>query len=265
MKTATVSAPRNQSSRISNWFEDFFHGVANDLWRKCVSPEQTRAEADFLEKSLGKNGRLLDVPCGNGRHSLELARRGCRVTGFDLSREFIAEATAAAKAANLRAEFVLGDMRRLRFESEFDGAFCMGNSFGYFEYPDMIKFVRGLGRALKLGGRFVIDTGCAAESLLPTLKERGWYQVGDILFAIQNRYLAGISCLETEATFVQNGKTERRKFWHWVYTIGEIKRLLGQAGLAVNELCSSLDGQPFCVGNPLLLILGEKSPAKLIQ
>ncbi len=98
----------------SNWFEDFFHGIANDLWRKAVTAEQTRAEADFLERTLGKKRRLLDVPCGNGRHSLELARRGCRMTGVDLSPEFIAEARSAAKAERLRAEFVVGDMRRLR-------------------------------------------------------------------------------------------------------------------------------------------------------
>ncbi|HEY2951132.1 MAG TPA: class I SAM-dependent methyltransferase, partial [Verrucomicrobiae bacterium] len=70
-----------------------------------------------------------------------------RMTGVDLSSEFIAEAKAAAKTANLRAEFVLGDMRRLRWQSEFDGAFCLGNSFGYMEYPDMQKFVRGLARS----------------------------------------------------------------------------------------------------------------------
>ena len=78
----------------SNWFEDFFHGVVNDLWRKCMSPEQTRAEADFLEQTFGSRSRLLDVPCGNGRHSLELARRGCRMTGLDISTDFIAEAKA---------------------------------------------------------------------------------------------------------------------------------------------------------------------------
>lgn len=200
----------------SNWFEDFFHGVANDLWRKFATPELPRIDADFLEKMLGQKARLLDVPCGNGRHSLELARRGCRMTGVDISTEFIAEANVSAKAAGLRAGFVVGDMRRLRWQSEFDGTCCMGNSFGYLEYPQMEKFVRGLARALKPGGRVVIETGSTAESLLPTLKERVWYQVDDILFAEEHRYLADISCLETEATFVRDGKTEVRKWWHWV-------------------------------------------------
>lgn len=242
----------------NNWFEDFFHGVANDLWRKCVSPEQTSAEVDFLEKTLGEKARLLDLPCGNGRHSLELARRGCHVTGVDLSREFVAEGKAAAKAAGLRAEFVTGDMRALRWRSEFDGVCCMGNSFGYLEYPEMEKFIRGVERALKPGGRFVIETGAAAESLLPTLKERAWYQVDDILFAEEHRYLADISCLETEATFVRDGKSEVRKWWQWIYTVGEIRRLLGHGGLTIRELYGSHDGQPFKLGNPLLVVVAEK-------
>jgi SAM-dependent methyltransferase len=256
------SAPFDKSRKPmpdrSNWFEDFFHGVANDLWRKIADPEQTRAEADFLEKTLGRKTRLLDVPCGNGRHALELARRGCRVTGLDISQEFIGEARELAKARKLKAEFVQGDMRQLRWRSEFDGVFCVGNAFGYLEYSDMLRFVDGLARALAPGGRFVIETGMAAESILPTLKEREWYQVQDILFAIENRYLGDASCLETEATFVRNGRTERRTWWHWVYTAGEIRRLLERSGLKVRQMCSGHKGQPFKLGNPLLIVMGEK-------
>src|SRR6266480_2189897 len=82
----------------SNWYENFFHGLSLDLWRKAISPKQTKREADFLIKVLQceKNSHLLDVPCGNGRLSLELARRGYRVTGVDLAEEFVEEARSAA-------------------------------------------------------------------------------------------------------------------------------------------------------------------------
>src|SRR5260370_37424700 len=86
----------------TNWYEDFFHGVALDLWRKAIRPEQTKAEADFLVNVLQREARshLLDVPCGNGRLSLELARRGYRVTGVDISVEFIEEARSSAMGLN---------------------------------------------------------------------------------------------------------------------------------------------------------------------
>src|SRR6266436_7171004 len=97
----------------TNWYEDFFHGVSLDLWRKAISPQQTKAEADFLVKVLGcdEGASLLDVPCGNGRLSLELARRGYRVTGVDIAAEFIEEARAlATKMDETPApHFILGD------------------------------------------------------------------------------------------------------------------------------------------------------------
>src|ERR1700730_18233286 len=82
----------------SNWYENFFQGLALDLWRKAVSPEQTKAETDFLVKALqcDSGSHLLDVPCGNGRLSRELASRGYQVTGVDIAAEFIEEASAMA-------------------------------------------------------------------------------------------------------------------------------------------------------------------------
>src|SRR5712671_4433053 len=127
----------------SNWYESFFHGVALDLWRKAISPEQTRSEADFLAQELQceQGSHLLDVPCGNGRLSFELARRGYRVTGVDIAAEFIEEASALAASVlnppadaggtdlTAQVEFILGDMRNIEGYSIYDGAYCFGNSF----------------------------------------------------------------------------------------------------------------------------------------
>ena len=85
----------------SNWYQNFFHGLALDLWRKALPPEHTKAESGFLVQALqcGAGSHLLDVPCGNGRLSRELASRGYRVTGVDISEEFIEEASAMAASA----------------------------------------------------------------------------------------------------------------------------------------------------------------------
>src|SRR5439155_27279784 len=96
------------------WFEHFFHGIVNEFWTKCTPAEATRAEVDFVEKMLsgGPGGRLLDVPCGNGRHSIEFARRGYQMTGWDISEEFIAQARAADQAKG-KVEWICSDMRQL--------------------------------------------------------------------------------------------------------------------------------------------------------
>lgn len=243
----------------SEWPKEFFrHKVVLDLWREAISPEQTAREADFLEKTLGAKSRLLDAPCGFGRHSLELARRGCRVTGVDLADEYIRQAREAARAPGLAAEFENSDMRHLNYSAEFDGAFCFGNSFGYFDRAGIGDFLSGIARALKPGGKFALDSGMAAESILPTLKEREWWKVGDILFTVENRYDTGESCLETEATFVRGGQAETHKWWHCVYTVAEIRRLLEEVGLETIHLFGSPDEQPYKLGSPLLLLVAQK-------
>jgi len=260
----------------SNWYEPFFHGIPLDLWRKAVSPQQTTAEADFLIKALGceAGAHLLDVPCGNGRLSLELAQRGYRVTGIDISEEFIQEAQAAALTLSIdnpnptapdgsdllrRIEFGLGDMRRIEGEAIFDGAFCCGNSFGYLEYADMETFLSGVSRALKPGARFIVETGVAAESILPKLEGRAWYQIEDILMTSEHRYLAEESCVDTTYTFIRDGKTETRDAKYWVYTVADIRRMVERAGFAIVNLYGSTRGEPYVLGSGDLFIVVSKA------
>ena len=83
-----------------NWYETFFHGVTLELWRRAIPPEHTKAEAEFLIQNLNceAGARVLDVPCGNGRLTFELANRGYRMTGVDIAEEFIEEARAITLA-----------------------------------------------------------------------------------------------------------------------------------------------------------------------
>jgi SAM-dependent methyltransferase len=242
------------------WYENFFEGLALDLWRNAVTPEQTRAEAAFLERELGASpgAQLLDVPCGNGRHSLELAGRGYRLTGVDSSAGFMQEARERSRAAGVAITWQEGDMRRLPWKAAFDGAFCFGNSFGYLEPDGMQEFVAALAAALKPGARFALQTGVAAESILPAFAEREWYKMGDVLMLIANEYDAVHSCLDTHYTFLRNGVTETRESTHWVYSSAEIQRMLGEHGLQTKALYAELDGTPFRLGASTLYVVAER-------
>jgi 2-polyprenyl-3-methyl-5-hydroxy-6-metoxy-1,4-benzoquinol methylase len=253
----------------SNWYEDFFHGVSLDLWRKAVPPQQATREADFLVKALqcDQGAHLLDVPCGNGRLSLELASRGYRVTGIDISEEFIQEAKsrlippADAGGTDLigSTEFLLGNMRNITGEAIYDGAYCFGNSFGFLEYSDMESFLSGVVRALKPGGCFVIETGMAAESVIPKFEAESSHQIDDILLTIKERYLAAESCIDTEYVFEQNGQTESRLAKHWIYTAAEIRRMAERAGFEVLNLYGSMKFEPFVLGADELFVIAQKS------
>ncbi|HYR78140.1 MAG TPA: methyltransferase domain-containing protein [Pyrinomonadaceae bacterium] len=245
----------------TNWYEDFFHGVALDLWRKAIRAEQTKAESDFLVNLLQcePGSHLLDVPCGNGRLSFELARCGYRVTGVDISEEFVEEARAATNPGGTPGpQFLLGDMRRIKGEVIYDGAYCFGNSFGFLAYADMEKFLNGIARALKPGARFVIETGMAAESLIPKFEAHASHQIEDILLTINEQYLAEASCVDSEYIFQRDGKTESRKAKHWIYTAAEIRRMLERAGFAVLNLYGSLKSEPFVLGSDELYVVAQR-------
>ena len=174
----------------SNWYEEFFHGLALDLWRKAVTEEQTEAEADFIAGilDLPNGARILDVPCGNGRHSIELAKRGCRMTGVDLCDEFIAEARQAAALNEVNIDWIRTDMRNVHTLADFDGAFCFGNSFGYMVHEETLNFLEAVNRCLRPGARFILETGLAAESLLPAFPGKRWYRLGDVFQLSEAEY-----------------------------------------------------------------------------
>ncbi len=241
----------------SNWQASFFRGVALDAWRHMINPEMTRTEADFIERKLGINvgGRLLDVPCGNGRHSIELASRGYRMTGVDQSEEFLAE---ARNTTPLAIRWVQDDMRSLSWVSEFDGAFCLGNSFCYLPWNEAHQFLSAVARCLRPGARFLVDTGMAAESILPSLAQKRWFRLGDILMLSENRYHAVESRLDIDYTFVRGGQIETRPTTSYVFTAGELCRMHTNAGLSPVELFGSMNSEPYQIGSARLILVSTK-------
>jgi SAM-dependent methyltransferase len=217
----------------TNWWASFFEGVALDMWLRAVSPEHTRREADDIERRLGvaPGAALLDVPCGGGRLSLELASRGYQVTGVDLSGEFLDHARAAD--AKGRVAWERRDMRDLPWPSRFDGAFCAGNSFGYLDDEGDARFLRAVAAALKPGARFVLETPMVLESLLGHLNERPWFPAGGVYLLVHNEYDAARGRLDIEYTFVSNGHVEVRRGTHRAYTYRQLIELMDSAGFDV--------------------------------
>ena len=244
----------------TNWYETFFHGVTLDLWRRAIPPEHTKAEAEFLIQSLNcaAGAHVLDVPCGNGRLAFELANRGYRVTGVDIAEEFIEEARSRAGSAPV--EFILGDMRKIEGLGVYDGAFCFGNSFGFLEYADMKKFLASVARSLKPGARFIVNTGMAAESVLPDFEEQSCHEMGDIVMTVKERYIAEESCVDSEYIFERNGEIDSRKAKHWIYTAAEIRRMLEHAGFDIVNCFGSLKREPFKLGSRELFVVSEATP-----
>ena len=242
----------------TEWYETFFSPLALEFWRAVVPDEATEAEVAFVEQALGLEhpGHLLDLPCGHGRHALALARRGHRVTGLDLAPSAVVRAADEARRLGLDAEFRVGDMRRPPGGGAFDGACCLGNSFGYLADEDLPAFLRGMRESVRPGARWVIDTGTTAESLFPgfTGGERV-LEAGGIRFGVEKRHDALRGRLVERTLLERGAEREEGTVSYAVHTLAELRRLLESAGWSVQGAHGALDGRPFTLGDRRLLLV----------
>jgi hypothetical protein len=149
-------------------------------------------------------------------------------------------------------------MRELSWESEFDGAFCLGNSFAYLDYAGAGNFLRALSKALRRHARLVIETGMAAESILPTRQQRRWFRLGDIFMLSENRYAVESSRLDIDYTFIRGSDVETRPTASYVFTVAEHRRLLDDAGFETESMLRSFEGEPYEFASPRLLLIARK-------
>ena len=245
----------------TEWWQTFFSGVVLDMWQQALPPEYTKVEAEFIAELLRllPGARILDAPCGEGRITRELAAKGYQLVGVDIAEEFLAVARAAAKQRNLTMNLELADVRSLSFRSEFDAAICWGNSFGFFDDAGNAGLLQSLARALRPGGRLVLDASSNAESRLPNFCQREWNRIADILFLEENEYDHSQGRMITHYTFIRGGKEEKRTGSHRIYTYREILKMLEEAGFAEVVSYASLSKEPFKLGANQLFVEAIKT------
>jgi 2-polyprenyl-3-methyl-5-hydroxy-6-metoxy-1,4-benzoquinol methylase len=140
---------------VRNVWEEFFDDHAPEYMNN-VFTKNTKAEVDFLieELSLAKGSSILDIGCGTGRHSIELARRGYQVTGIDISSGMLAEAKKSAATADVNVEWVKADAARFASQKTFDAVICLcEGAFGLLNTEDdpldhELSILKNINRAL---------------------------------------------------------------------------------------------------------------------
>jgi cyclopropane fatty-acyl-phospholipid synthase-like methyltransferase len=245
----------------NDWYKDFFAGLNCLMWERAATNDWTRQEVDFLMATLKvqPGAALLDIPCGFGRHTLELAKRGFHMTGIDISAEYVQKLRAEVADQHLAVTVIHGDLLTAEINSGFDGAYCMGNSFGYVDEAGMQLFVQKVAGALKPGAHFVLNSGLVAESILPNFPLTKHYVLGDLQMDIRNTYVVGDSCMATELTYSQADRVEKQYFKHYVYTLSSIKRLLARYGLETVAVYNSTEQLPYQLGDAQLYLVAQKS------
>jgi len=159
---------------MAQWYEDLFQDFA-DKYDDESFTQGTTGEVDFFEQEIGFNKacRILDIGCGTGRHSIELARRGYAVTGIDLSESLLSKARKVALEKNLKIDFILQDARDFNFNESFDLAImiCEG-AFPLMETDEMnFSILRNAYQSLEKGGKLIFTTLNGLYPLFHSVKE----------------------------------------------------------------------------------------------
>lgn len=146
---------------MKQWYKELFEDFSVNYDKETFTAG-TLGETDFIEKEINseKSASILDIGCGTGRHSLELARRGYRVTGIDLSVSMISRAKSLAEGENLTIKFLVRDARRFNFNATFDLAImiCEG-AFPLMETDEMnYTILKNVYSSLRPGGKFIFTT-----------------------------------------------------------------------------------------------------------
>lgn len=248
-----------------SWFSEeagFFGPEYLMEYKEKLTHKRTMTEVDFVERTLNLNSKIniLDVPCGHGRHSIELAKRGYGVTGFDLNLFFLSKAQEEADTASVSVRFKQGDMRKLNFDSEFDVVLNLFTAMGYFDSDeDDVRFMAGVHRALKPKGKFLIDY-INRNWVIRNFKSNDWCKLLDGTLLLTKRCYDDVNGRNIERlTKIKNGvvidtfTTSVR-----LYTTSELISMAERVGFTFKEAFGDFIGNPLKIDSRRTVLHFEK-------
>jgi len=229
-----------------------------------LEPGQSDREADHLVEalSLEPGDRVLDVPCGHARHANRLSARGYDVAGLDASEEFLELAREDARDRGVDPEYVHGDMRNLPWDDdEFDAAYNVFTSFGFFDDADNREVLSELSRVVKPGGRLLLDTA-DRDALLSDYRPESVHRLegGDLLVETRE-YDPRTGYNRAERTTVVDGDVQSGTYEVRLYSYTELADLFDRAGFDVVADYGDLEGETYSLETNRLVLVGERRTA----
>ncbi len=245
--------------------ERFFRESWPTISQAVESPEDAARSVQWIvgRAGLATGARVLDAPCGFGRHSVEFARRGFAVTGVDFNETELSRARQAAVRAGVVLTLLGQDMRDMEFSGEFDLAVNLFSSIGYFSDDEDRLLLDRFWRALRGGGTFVLDTrnrDQVVRSMPPEDRvqaDGGWVRIENRFDPLTSRWAArwwrvAAGAVESDSgTLV--GESEIR-----LYAAHELRAMLRPERWSQVDLYGALDGTPFSLDARRLVLVARK-------
>ena len=258
---ADPSQAKPRRRRGKPWFEDIFD---EDYLRTLpfLTPQATQMEAQFVMDALAiaAGSQVLDVGCGYGRHAMELAARGYHVVGLDSSLPLLLRGADEAQRRGLTINFVHGDMRDMAFDAQFDGAYCLFSTFGYFDDETNKKTAQNICRALKPGARCVFEV-LNRDYIIAELPLRVWWE-GDgcvVLEEVDFNYFSS-RLISNRSVVFDDGRQLEQEISIRSFGLHELGKLLHSAGFRVVEVSGNMitKGRYFGAQSRDIVVIAER-------
>ena len=242
------------------WWETLFDDRYLQLFGPLASAQVTQQQVDgivaYLDLQPGDS--VLDLACGYGRLTIPLAERGLVVTGLDLSETLLGQARAAAADARVQVTWHKGDMRDIPWRDSFDGVINVFSSFGYFDdETENRRVLSGVARALKPGGRFLIDV-VNRDWRVCQRPERYWFEVGELI-VLAEPWLNPVTGRSGETwRWLEEGQWQSLEFDTRLYTATELRTMVEAAGLAWHTVYGGWEREEFNPQSKRIVALAER-------
>jgi SAM-dependent methyltransferase len=243
------------------WWESYFDAHYLLEYEPIFDLARDRREVARLIEilALPSGSRVLDVPCGQGRHAHLLAETGFRVDGLDYSKHLIARAKERGTGPTLR--YTRGDMRRMpaRWTSRFDAVLTLFTSFGFVAAPqDDARVVAEFARVLKPGGTLVWHGG-SRDGVMARFLSRDWWRSNDgTMIGHRRRFdpLSGLLTIDTEWEGPSGRGTRQHRIR--LYTATHLAELCLDAGLVVEEAYDGWRDRPLRRRSSEMVLVARK-------
>ncbi len=248
------------------WYSEgagFFGHPFLDEYRLWMTRERSRKQALFVVGCLGLDAgssttNILDLGCGDGRHTIELRRQGFSVTGLDLNRWLLGRAVSSAEAAGVAPCWVAADMRSIPFRRAFDAVLSLFTSFGFFPHDsEDAGVIQQVANSLRPGGRFILDV-MNRDFVLHHLKEVELRQQADGFVWTHRRQFDPV----TNRLHHRRSRTDAAGESSWesivrLYSREELEGLCRREGLRVRQIYGGYEFESAGVDHPRTIVVAE--------
>jgi len=222
--------------------------------------EELDEELDFIVDvlMLGEESVILDLCCGQGRHSNGLVESGYNVIGIDLSRELL---EIAQESALEEALFIEGDMRDIPLKkNSCDAVINMFTSFGFFDDEGNLQVLKSVSSILKRKGKFLLDywNPYAVPQLDGT---KNWWWIDDKTLSLaEASYEFKTGRLQDKRTIIdfRNGSIQKSTRDLKFYMLPELNLMLKSIGMRIIEVFGDIDGRDYDANSRRLITLSER-------